>query len=421
MNARKPAAVRRRASLAFPILLVLLAGFALALGIGCSPRQAQRETRDDGGMARLIDAQLRFANAQYKVLAAHTPPDRMPRSFDAAKGEWITSDTEWWTSGFYPGTLWMLYGYTRDPDTRAEAERRLAQLEKEKHYTGNHDIGFMIFGSFGKAYGLTGEARYKAVIDTAAETATTRYMPAMKAIQSWNASGQFRAPVIIDNLMNLELLLWVAQHGGDPHYRQIAVQHAETTLANHFRPDCSSYHVVDYDPGTGAVRARRTAQGAADDSSWARGQAWALYGYTMLYRYTREPRYLERADCIAGFILGHPNLPADRVPYWDFDAPGIPDALRDASAGAVIASALLELGQYAAPSARERYLRTARTLLRSLSAPPYRAEPGGNGGFVLQHSVGSLPHKSEVDVPLTYADYYFVEALLRYRDWYLKP
>ncbi len=372
-------------------------------------------------MRALTDAQLRFANRQYKLLAAHTPPDRMPRSFDAAKGEWITSDTQWWTSGFYPGTLWMLYGYTRDPDTRAEAERRLALLEKEKHFTGNHDIGFMIFGSFGKAYALTDDVRYRAVIDTAAETATTRYKPAMKAIQSWNASEHFKAPVIIDNLMNLELLLWVAQHGGDPRYRGIALQHADTTLANHFRPDCSSYHVVDYDPDTGEVLRKRTWQGAADDSAWARGQAWALYGYTMLYRYARDPRYLQQAECIAGFILDHPNLPADKIPYWDFDAPGIPDAPRDASAAAVIASALLELGQYAQPAARERYVAAATTILRALSAPPYRAEPGANGGFLLQHSVGALPFDSEVDVPLTYADYYFVEALLRYRQWVLSP
>lgn len=401
--------------------MALLAAFALALGAGCTPRQAHRDMRPDADMSALIDAQLRFANEQYKVLAAHTPPDRMPRSFDAAKGEWITSDTEWWTSGFYPGTLWMLHGYTRDPETRAEAERHLALLEKEQHFTGNHDIGFMIFDSFGTAYRLTGDARYRKVVDTAAATATTRYKPAFGAIQSWNASKHFRAPVIIDNLMNLELLLWVAAQGGDPRYREIALRHADTTLANHFRPDCSSHHVVDYDPDTGKVLRKRTWQGAADESAWARGQGWGLYGYTMLYRYTREPRYLDRARCIAGFVLDHPRLPADGIPYWDFDAPGIPDAPRDASAAAVIASALLELGQYVAPDQRQRYVAAASTMLRTLSAPPYRAAPGTNGGFLLQHSVGALPFDSEVDVPLTYADYYFVEALLRYRDWYLDP
>lgn len=368
-------------------------------------------------MRALIDQQLQFAARQYNVLASKTPPDRMPRSFE--NGKPITSDTQWWTSGFYPGTLWMIYGATRDPDILAEAQKRLQIQEKEKTYTGNHDIGFMIFDSFGNAYKLTGDPHQRDVIMTAAETATKRYRPGMKAIQSWDSKDTGKAPVIIDNMMNLELLLWASEHGGDPRYRRIAIEHADTTLANHFRPDCSSYHVVDYDPGTGKVLARKTAQGAADDSSWARGQAWALYGYTMMYRHTRDPRYLRQARCVAKFVLDHPRLPADKVPYWDFDAPGIPDALRDASAASILASALLELGQYVQGAERERYVDDAGTMLRSLSAAPYRAKPGENGGFLLQHSVGALPMKSEVDVPLTYADYYFIEALLRYRQWYL--
>lgn len=387
---------------------------ALALLGAC----AQPPRRDAAGdMAALIDTQLHFAARQYQVLARNTPPDVMPRSF--ADGKSITSDTQWWTSGFYPGTLWLIYEYTRDPAVRAEAERRLAIEEKEQHHSGDHDIGFMIFNSFGNAHRITGEARYKAVIDTAAQTATQRYNPVMKAIQSWNSSGNFQAPVIIDNLMNLELLLWAAQNGGDAKLRDIATAHADTTLRNHFRSDYSSYHVVDYDPRTGEPQRKKTAQGAADDSAWARGQAWGLYGYTMLYRFTRDPRYLAQARGIAAFVLNHPNLPADKIPYWDFNAPGIPDAPRDASAGAIIASALLELGQYAQGAERTRYVDSATVMLRSLSAPPYRATLGENGGFLLQHSVGSIPHKSEVDVPLTYADYYFVEALLRYRRWYL--
>jgi hypothetical protein len=386
----------------------------LALLSACA-QQPRRETTDD--MATLIDTQLKFAAQQYQVLARTTPPDVMPRSF--AQRKLITSNTQWWTSGFYPGTLWLTYEYTRDPATLAEAERRLAILEKEKHHDGDHDIGFMIYNSFGNAYRITGDARYKAVIDTAAQTATRRYRPAMKAIQSWNRSEHFQQPVIIDNLMNLELLLWAAQNGGDAKLREIAIDHADTTLRNHFRSDFSSYHVVDYDPQTGEPKRKITAQGAADESAWARGQAWGLYGYTMLYRFTRDPRYLAQARGIASFVLDHPNLPTDKIPYWDFNAPGIPDAPRDASAGAIIASALLELGQYADGNERTRYVDAATSILHSLSAPPYRANLGENGGFLLQHSVGSIPHKSEVDVPLTYADYYFVEALLRYRRWYL--
>lgn len=382
-----------------------------------NPSVAER----DAGMRALVDAQLRFAAEQYLRLAGRTPADRMPRTYDAAKDELVTSGTEWWTSGFYPGTLWMLYEYTRDARLLDEAERRLALLEKEQHFTGNHDIGFMIFGSYGTAYRVTGEPRYLPVIETAAETATKRYRPTFKAIQSWNASENFRAPVIIDNMMNLELLLWAAERTGNGRYRQIAIQHADTTLANHFRPDCSSYHVVDFDPETGAVVGRRTWQGTNDESAWARGQGWGLYGFTMMYRFTREPRYLEQATCIAEFILDHPRLPADGVPYWDFDAPDIPDAPRDASAASLIASALLELGRYVPPRQGQPYVAAAEKTLRTLSAPPYRAEAGANGGFLLKHSVGALPFDNEVDVPLTYADYYFVEALLRYRDWYLQP
>lgn len=402
-------------------VLAMAAACLLAFASGCATQPAVTAQRADAGMAALIDTQLRQAGTQYLELAAHTPADRMPRSFDAAAGKLVTSGTDWWTSGFYPGTLWMLYGYSGDAQLRAEADRRLALLEKEQHFTGNHDIGFMIFNSFGNAYRITGDARYRKVVETAANTATKRYKPTMGAIQSWDASDTFRAPVIIDNLMNLELLLWANANGGDARYRDIALRHADTTLAQHYRSDCSSVHVVDFDPATGKVLRKRTWQGAADDSAWARGQGWGLYGYTLLYRFTRDARYLAQARCIAGFLLDHPNWPADGVPYWDFDAPGIPDALRDASAGALIASALLELGQYVEGDERARYVGAAKHALQSLSAPPYRAAPGSNGGFLLKHSVGSLPHKSEVDVPLTYADYYYVEALLRYRDWYLTP
>lgn len=392
----------------------LLAAIAL---LGACAQQPRRDAAGDNGMAALIDAQLKFAAQQYQVLARNTPPDVMPRNFD--QGKLVTSNTQWWTSGFFPGTLWLTYEYTRDPAILAEAQRRLAILEKEKHHTRDHDIGFMIFNSFGNAYRITGDERYKAVVDVAAQTATKRYYPEMKSIKSWESNNHFQTPVIIDNMMNLELLLWSAQNGGDAKLREIAINHADTTLRNHYRSDFSSYHVVDYDLKTGEPKFKKTAQGAADESAWSRGQAWGLYGFTMMYRFTRDPRYLAQARGIASFILNHPNLPADKIPYWDFNAPDIPNALRDASAGAITASALLELGQYAEGAERTGYVDAATTMLRTLSAPPYRAALGENGGFLLKHSVGSLPHKSEIDVPLTYADYYFVEGLLRYQRWYL--
>ncbi|WP_246008109.1 glycoside hydrolase family 88 protein [Chitinophaga lutea] len=380
------------------------------------PLAAFAQQHSKAEMRRLIDDNMRFAVWQYAVLKDSTPANRMPRTFQHGKS--VTSNTEWWCSGFYPGTLWYLYEYTKDAQVKAEAERRLTILEKEKRYTGNHDIGFMIYCSFGNAYRITGDKKYKDVIDTAAVYQVTRYRPSIHAIQSWNKSSRLNCPVIIDNMMNLEQLLWVAQQGGDPKFRTIAETHANTTLKNHYRPDHSTFHIVDYDLNTGAILKKVNGQGAHDTSAWSRGQAWGLYGFTMMYRFTKNNVYLQHAQHIADFILRHPNLPADKIPYWDYNAPQIPTN-RDASAGAIAASALLELGQYASKADRERYVDAAAVMLKALSSDAYRAKPGENGGFLLQHSVGHFLGNSEVDVPLTYADYYFVEGLLRYKKWYL--
>lgn len=368
-------------------------------------------------MQQLIDENMKFAAAQYKVLQDSTPADRMPRTFQ--NGRSVTSSTEWWCSGFYPGSLWYIYEYTKDAQIRAEAERRLAILEKEKRYTGNHDIGFMIFCSFGNAYRITGDKKYKDVVDTAAVYQITRYRPIIRSIQSWNGNKELACPVIIDNMMNLEQLLWVASKGGDKKFRDIAVTHANTTLKNHYRPDHSTFHILDYDLSTGNVIKKINGQGAHDTSAWSRGQAWGLYGFTVMYRFTKDKTYLQHAKNIANFLLSHPNLPSDKIPYWDYNAPQIPNTFRDVSAGAIMASALLELGQYVNKKEREKYVDAARTMLWSLGHPPYRANLGENGGFLLKHSVGFFLQNSEVDVPLTYADYYFLEGLQRYKKWYL--
>ncbi|MGN6435925.1 MAG: glycoside hydrolase family 88 protein [Agriterribacter sp.] len=369
-------------------------------------------------MQQLVEDNLQFAASQYKYMMKELPPDVMPRSYNDSSKQLITSNTEWWCSGFYPATLWLLYKETKDEALKAEAEKRLAILEKEKLNTGTHDLGFMIFCSFGNAYKVTGNPHYKDVIFTAASSLATRYRPTIASLQSWNKSDRYSCPVIIDNMMNLELLEWVTQAGGDKRFAEIAVNHANTTIKNHYRPDYSSYHVVDYDTAAAKVIKKVTHQGYADESSWARGQAWGLYGFTMMYRLTKDTAYLRQAIHIADFLLRHPNLPADKIPYWDFNAPDIPNAKRDASAGAVIASALLELSTYAAPKKSKTYKNAAEVMLRSLSSPAYRAAAGTNGGFILKHSVGSIPHRSEIDVPLTYADYYFVEALSRYKEWF---
>ncbi len=380
------------------------------------PLYTQAQLASKKQMQQLIDENMRFAVKQYQVLKDSTPADKMPRTFQ--RGRSLSSGTDWWCSGFYPGSLWYIYEYTKDAGVRAEAERRLSIQEKEKRYTGNHDIGFMIFCSFGTAYRITGDKKYKDVIDTAAIYQITRYRPAIHAIQSWNKSKNLNCPVIIDNMMNLEQLMWAAQNGGNPKFREIAVTHANTTLKNHYRPDHSTFHIVDYDLNTGGIIKKVNGQGAHDTSAWSRGQAWGLYGFTMMYRFTKDKIYLQQAQDIASFLLHHPNLPADKIPYWDYNAPKMPTS-RDASAGAIMASALLELGQYVNKKDRKEYVDAATVMLQSLSSDAYRAKLGENGGFLLKYSVGSFLSNSEVDVPLTYADYYFLEALARYKKWYL--
>ncbi|MFT3904488.1 MAG: glycoside hydrolase family 88 protein [Niabella sp.] len=370
-------------------------------------------------MKQLISENFTLADKQYKYMMTLAPADKMPQSYDEKNNKFIAYERTWWCTGFYPGTLWYIYEQTGDPVIKKEAERALTVIEPNKTYTGNHDLGFMMYCSFGNAYRITKGKSYRDILHQSAASLATRYRPEAKVIQSWNSNQYFKGPVIIDNMMNLELLYWVSNDGGDKKFKDIAINHSNTTLKNHFRPDYSSYHVIDYDLKTGKVLRKATWQGAADCSAWARGQGWGLYGYTMMYRFSKDKRYLKQACRIADFILNHPNLPADKIPYWDFDAPQIPNAKRDASAAAIIASALLELGQYTTGEAKNRYVSNAKDMLISLSGEKYRAKEGENGGFLLKHSTGALPLNSEIDVPLVYADYYFLEALKRYKDWYL--
>jgi unsaturated chondroitin disaccharide hydrolase len=364
-------------------------------------------------MAHLIDEQMNFAKEQYKVLAKNVPPDRMPKSLKMGQVE--TSDTKWWCSGFFPGSLLYIYEYTRDEEIKKEAERRLKILEKEKHYKGNHDLGFMMYCSFGNAYRLWNKQEDKLTIDTAAMSLATRYRPGIKLIQSWNSGGRYKCPVIIDNMMNLELLCWVSDNGGDPKFKEIAINHANTTMLSHYRQDFSSWHILDYNLETNQLVQKVTHQGYSDESAWARGQAWGFYGYIVMYRFTRNKKYLELAKNIAGFLMNHPNKPKDGIPYWDYNAPDIPNTLRDASAGAIMASAYLELSEYVGKKESKKYVSEAESLIRSLASENYRAKYGENGGFLLMHSVGHFTANSEVDTPLTYADYYFLEAMHRYK------
>jgi len=373
----------------------------------------------DAIMSKLIKDDYALAKNQYLYMMKQVPKDSLPQSYDKATNKLISKEINWWCTGFYPGSLLYIFEQTQDEVIKAEALRALKVIEPNQTYTGNHDLGFMMYCSYGNAYRLFKEEKYKQIIFRSAESLATRYRPNMKSIQSWNKNQYFNCPVIIDNMMNLEMMNWVSQHGGDPKYQAIAVTHTNTTIKNHYRSDYSSYHVVDYDQETGKVLKKVTHQGAANTSAWSRGQAWGLYGFVVMYRDTKNIEYLNFAKNIARFILHHPNLPADKVPYWDFDAGFQPLAKRDASAAAITASALMELGQFTTGKEKNEFIDAGVTMIESLSSETYLSKPGENGGFLIKHCVGALPMNSEIDVPLIYADYYLLEALKRYKDWYL--
>jgi len=333
---------------------------------------------------------------------------KCPRTFENGKIRLVNAKD--WTSGFFPGSLWYMFELTNNAKFKTEAERFTGFLESAQYRTNTHDLGFIIQCSYGNGYRITGNEGYKKVMLNGAKSLMTRFHPEIGLVKSWDKTN-WQYPVIIDNMLNLEYLFEVSKISGDKVLKEAAISHANKTMLHHFRIDNSCFHVVNYDSITGQVINRQTHQGYNDGSSWARGQAWALYGYTMMYRETKDPKYLLQAQKVAAFILNHPNLPTDKIPYWDFDAPKIPNEPRDASAAAVIASALIELSNF---DSNLVYIKSAEMMLKSLSSTDYLAGKGENGLFILKHSTGSKPANSEVDVPLSYADYYYIEALGRY-------
>lgn len=375
----------------------------------------------------MLNGMLKAANKKFAAKNG-----AFPRTTDN-NGKLETTSMYDWTPGFFPGNLWYAYEYSKDNAMKAEAVKWTEKLEPLQYFTEHHDLGFMMYCSYGNAYRLVNKPEYKNILINSAKALSTRFNATTGCIKSWNrfiswhGNATYNFPVIIDNMMNLEMLFFASKVSGDDVYKNIAIKHAETTMQNHFRPDFSSYHVVCYDSTTGKVIARETAQGYADNSTWSRGQAWAIYGYTMVYRETRDPRFLKFASGLADYYINNKNMPADGVPYWDFNVnekgytPGVKSnannvtiMYRDASAAAITASALLELSTYTKGDASEKYKDAAIKMLHSLSSDAYRAKPGTNGNFILKHSVGSIPHNNEIGVPLVYADYYFLEALLRY-------
>jgi rhamnogalacturonyl hydrolase YesR len=367
-----------------------------------------------------IRENINFAAEQYSLQTALIEESGKvlnPKSF--LNGEIRYISPREWTSGFFPGSMWYLYELTGDEKWKNLGTKYTEAIEEVKNLTSHHDVGFMIGCSFGNGLRLTGNEAYKDVIIQAARSLSTRFRPVAGVIQSWNVSGNWQAergwecPVIIDNMMNLELLFAATRLSGDSSFYAIAISHADKTIEHNFREDYTTWHVIDYSLEDGSTRNKHTAQGFSHESTWARGQSWAIYGYVVCYRETGDPKYLEQAQKAFEAVAKHPNMPEDKIPYWDYDAPDIPHAYRDASSAAIMASALYEMSTYVNSNF---YKGWADDIIERLAGPAYRAELGENGNFLLKHSVGSIPHGQEIDVPLNYADYYFLEALKRKKD-----
>ena len=349
---------------------------------------------------------------RYKMLLDY-PVDSMsmPRSMNIKTLEIRKVPSRDWTSAFFAGNLWQLYRLTGNPDYKKQAEKWTPFSKKESVNKGSHDVGFKVYCSYGEGLKNENNQEYKDVIIKGAETLCTRFDTNVNAIRSWDFNKDiWDYPVIIDNMMNLELLFEASKLSGNPKYRDIAIRHANTTLKNQFRPDNSCYHVIDYNPTTGAVRKKTTLQGYNDDSVWARGQAWAVYGFTMSYRYTKDEAYKKQAEATAQFFMTNKNLPEDGIPYWDFKDPSIPNSARDVSASAIMASALYELYGY---TQNKSYLTYANKIMTSLQSDRYILDSKIKAPFLFGHSTGNWPKHDEIDEPIIYADYYFLEALLR--------
>ncbi|MDP3394604.1 glycoside hydrolase family 88 protein [Sediminibacterium sp.] len=381
--------------------------------------------------AKPIKEVMEVAKQQYSQMLKHSSElKNYPRTTDKnGNTKYVSIDD--WTGGFWPGNLWYLYEYTQDANFKKEALRWTESLESNQFNKSHHDLGFMMYCSYGNAYRITQNKKYKDILIQSAKSLISRFNPTVGSIKSWDYRASWDGktvwyyPVIMDNLMNLELLFFATKETGDPIYRNVAIKHAEATLKNHVRKDYSSYHVVNYDSVTGKVLNRQTCQGYADNSTWARGQAWGIYGFTMIYRETQDVRFLEAAKGMANFYINHPNLPSDKIPYWDFNVnqkgftpdwkynPNLFSYIpRDVSSAAIVSSALFELSEQLGINGKE-YKDFALSTINTLSSSAYLADTGTNGYFILKHSVGSFPHGNEIDVPLVYADYYFLEALLR--------
>ncbi len=395
--------------------IIPLIGMALGAAVytGCVNASAETELDIDKDLA-YCDTQIHRTLDELRGKSDTIDYTMMPRNMEGDATCWHCRkvDKEEWCGGFWPGILWYNYEATGDTTIREEAEKFTSSLEfLSKIPAFDHDLGFLMFCSYGNGYRLTHDPHYRQVIIDTADSLATLYNPNVGTILSWPRNVKMLGGhnTIMDNMINLEMLFWAAKNGGGHNLYDIAVKHAETTMKHHFRPDYTCYHVAVYDSVSGDFIKGMTHQGYADNSLWARGQSWAIYGYTMVYRETRDPRFLDFAQKVTDVYLE--RLPEDYVPYWDFDDPRIPNAPRDASAAAIVASALLELQGYVQPEQSKKYLTAAEKMLASLGSDAYRC--GNRRPAFLDHSVGHHPAGSEIDAAIIYADYYYIEALLR--------
>lgn len=414
----------RRALLHFPDSALTSALRRLPIVPTASARQSllYRPNASLSVFDSLTSAALVLAAQRLTAASTLDPAKGYPR-FTETDGSWALRPAVQWTSGFFAGSLWYMYQLTGDSAWRSRAQRWTAGLERVKNIRTTHDLGFMIFDSFGHAGLLTGDSRMKEIVMTASASLASRYNPRIGAIKSWNVPATdtlrrtgWEYPVIVDNLMNLEMLFWAAENGGDPDWRRIAETHALTSSREHVRSDGSTFHVVLFDTTTGKKVRAVTWQGRADSSTWSRGQAWAIHGFAASYRRTRNPVLLQSAVRTADYFIS--RLPAGAVPYWDFHAPAGPGTPRDASAAAIAASGLLDLARFTDAASASRYRGAAERIISSL-ARSYTTK-GTAMASVLMHSTGSFPHQSEVDVGLIYADYFFLESILRYKGIFLE-
>jgi rhamnogalacturonyl hydrolase YesR len=386
----------------------------VALGLACLSCKSEGTNKNQDNSTTALKIEELLDHRYKKLVAYQVDSLGFPRSFTKSKNHIRKVASKDWTSGFFPGNLWQLYKLTGDKVYMEKASKWTAFVEKEKLNNHTHDMGFKVFSSFGEGYKITRDKHYKKIIVESANTLITRYNKNVESIRSWDFNADvWTFPVIIDNMMNLELLFEATKLSQDSIYHKIAIKHANTTLKNHFRADGSTWHVLDYNPNSGKVKSRITHQGIHDNSVWSRGQAWAIYGYTMAYRYTKDDTYLNRAVATANYMTTHRNMPEDGVPYWDLDHQAIPNISRDVSAGAIIASALLELYTY---TNNKRFLNYSIKVITTLKTETYILGQDVNAPFILDHSFGDWSKKLEMNEPIVYGDYYFLQALLRLKD-----